>query len=463
MPRPAPTPIQKARRINLDRAKYGAFAEIGAGQEIARWFFLAGRASGTVAKSMSAYDMEVSDAIYGPSGRYVSRERLLQMLDQEFDLLVARLGPSRGKRSTFFAVADTISTGNKRRGVSGRGWIGVRFQHTPGAKPSQIILHTRMHESDIARQQEAVGLLGVNLVYGIFYLRHRPRALLDSLVDNLTLDRLEINMVKFSGPAFAGVDDRLMSLHAINEGFTRSAIFAPDGHAVQAGEVLFGRPLLVLRGSFRPITKPVLDMIQQAHDSGLFKAGSPAVELCELSLRDVRSGRVAPGGDFLLRMDMLHAVGQAVMLSRTGPYYLLPAFFRRHTSERIVFLLGLPNLQEIFDPGYYTRLPGGLLEGLGQLFMGDVKLAVYPAWNEKLGRYVGLEEFRPPASCRLLFDQLVAGGRIVELAPRHKHGTAPLPKDVLKMIKTGDPEWTKLVPRPVARLIKKHAAFGLRK
>lgn len=228
-----------------------------------------------------------------------------------------------------------------------------------------------MHEADIARQQEAIGILGVNLVYGVFYLHHRPRALLDSLVDNLTLDRLEINMVHLSGPGFAGVDNRLMSLHAIAKGFTRTALFGRDGEAVQAGELLFGRPLLGLRSPFRPITNPVLDMIQQAHKSGLFESGAKPVELCELSLRNPRTGRIVPGSDFLLRGDMLHAVGQAGLLSHTGPYCLWPAFSRRHTSERIVFLLGLPNRKEIFDPAYYARLPGGLLEGFGQLFMGD--------------------------------------------------------------------------------------------
>ncbi len=460
MSRTVLTPIQKARRINLDATKYGTIAEIGAGQEIARWFFQAGNASGTVAKTMSAYDMAVSDAIYGPCKRYVSRERLFQMLDHEYPLLVSRLSPLRGRKSTFFVVADTVATGNVRRQENGRGWIGIRFQHRPGAQPSQLLLHARLHDNEVTRQQETMGALGLNLVYGIFFHRTKPKVLIDSLRDNLSPGRLEINMVQFSGPGFEGVDNRLMSLHAVSQGFTSAALFARDGSVVQAGEVLYGRPLILLRGTFRPLTKPVLDIIEQAHGGGLFKKGSKPLTLCELSLRDPR--RTARRHDFLPRVDMLRAVGQTVLLSRTGPYHTLPPFLRRYTQERIVFILGLPNLREIFDARYYADLPGGLLEGLGRLFMGDMKLAVYPAWNEKQQRYIGAGEFRPPAAHRLLFEQLLASGRIVPLKPRHSHGTAPLPHDVLKMIKTGDPGWKKLVPAPVVRLIKKHRAFGYR-
>jgi hypothetical protein len=324
MSRTVLTPLQKARRINLDAGKYGTFAEIGAGQEIARWFFYAGSASGTVAKTMSAYDMAVSDAIYGSSQRYVSRERLLQMLDHEYPLLVSRLAKARGKRSTFFVCADTVATGNVRRGHDGRGWLGLRFQHKPGAAPSQILLHARLHDSDVTRQQETMGVLGVNLIYGAFFHRKKPSSLLDSLYDNLTTERLEINMVHFSGPGFAHVDNRLMSLHAVGEDFTPAMLFAQDGSVVQAGEVLYGRSLLVMRGTFRPVTKPMLDIIRQAHRSGLFEDGVTPLELCELSLRDARSRRRLHRPDFLLRVDMLRAVGKSVLLSRTGPYHSLP-------------------------------------------------------------------------------------------------------------------------------------------
>lgn len=455
-------PTQKARRINLDATKYGTFAEIGAGQEIARWFFYAGGASGTVAKTMSAYDMAVSDAIYGACQRYVSRERLLQMLDHEYPLLVSRLDANRGQRSTFFVVADTVATGSARRGEDGRAWIGIRFQHTPRAEPSQILLHARLHDIETTRKQEAMGLLGVNLVYGAFFLRHRPRTLIDSLRDNLAADRVEINMVQFSGPAFPRVDNRLMSLYAVREGFTQATVFARGGRVVQPGEVLYGRSLLIVRGSFRPVTKPILDMIKQAHAADLFGPKEIPVELFELSLRDLRARHRRHAEDFLLRVDMLRALGKTVLLSRTGPYHLLPPFLRRYTTGRIVFLLGLPNLKEILNPKYYAGLPGGLLEGMGRLFMGDVRLAVYPAWDARRRCYVGAEEFRPPRAYRALYRQLLDSGRIKPIQPRQVEGTAPLPHDVLAMIRKDDPAWRKLVPPQVVRLIERHRAFGYR-
>ena len=457
---PQLTPLQKAHRINLDSSKFGVFAEIGAGQEIARWFFQAGGAAGTVAKTISAYDMRVSDAIYGACKRYVSRERLLCMLDSEYGLLLKQLHRGRGRDTTFFVIADTVAARSFIRHEDGTAWMGIRFQHAFGAKPSQILLHLRLLDSENLRQQEALGIVGVNLVYGAFFERRRPETLLESLLDQLKRERVEINFVEFSGPAFPRVDNRLIALHLIRERFTLATAFTADGRVMQVGELIYNRPLLILRGGFRPVTNLVLDMMTQAAAARIFERGQRPVELFELSLRDLRRRRVIRLEDFLLRVDFLRSLGKTVLLSGVGPYHLLPAFLRRYTRKRIAFLMGLPNLRDVFATEHYEGLPGGLLEGMGQLFTGDVRLAVYPQGHGR--RLLSLDDFRPPRDHDLLYRQLKESGRLVPVPPAPGSLGGPMPDEVLTMIRRGDPAWRKSVPGPVARLIRKHRAFGLR-
>lgn len=454
------TALQKARRLNLDSSKYGVFAEIGAGQEIARWFFQVGGAAGTVAKTISAYDMRVSDAIYGRCTRYVCRERLLCMLDYEYRLLLKRLNRARGQETTFFVIADTVAARSYSRSDDGSAWLGVRFQHAIGAKPSQILLHVRLHDIENLRQQEAIGILGVNLLYGAFFSRPRPEALLDSILDELNHERVEINLAEFSGPAFPGVDNRLVALHLLREGFTLATVFTADGKVLQVGELIYNRPLLILRGGFRPVTNPVLEMMTQARSARIFARGQQPVELFEISLHDLHRRRTIRLQDFLLRVDFLRALGKTVLLSGVGPYHLLPAFLRRYTNGRIAFLMGLPSLREIFATKHYKGLPGGLLQGMGQLFNQDVRLAIYPVWSDR--RLLSLDDFRPPKDHAGLYQQLRKSGHLVPVHHAPAAKATPLPDQVLAMIRCGDSAWRRFVPRPVAQLIRKHKAFGFR-
>src|SRR5688572_28840541 len=228
---------QKARQINLDATKYGTFAEIGAGQEVARFFFRAGGAAGTVAKTISAYDMAVSDAIYGSTERYVSRQRLQAMLQHESDLLLQRLDQTRGDKITFFTFANTVATHSFTRQEEGHGWMGMRFQTRPREQPSEIILHVRLLDRENVRQQEALGVLGVNLIHGAFYQHREPAKLIRALLDNLTWERVEVDLIRFSGPAFAGADNRLMALELVRQGLTEAAMFTAAGEAVQWAEL----------------------------------------------------------------------------------------------------------------------------------------------------------------------------------------------------------------------------------
>ena len=247
-------PSAKALALNLDDSIYGTIAEIGAGQEVARFFFSAGASSGTIAKSMSAYDMAFSDQIYGPVNRYVSRERLVGMLEHEYSLLIERLDAPRGERSRFFSFANTVAARNFRGTNECHGWMGVRFQTEPGATPSEIILHVRMLDSANILQQEALGILGVNMIYGAYHFHDEIERLIESLVDQIGTDRIEVEVIESNGPAFADVDQRILNLALLERSFTDALLISPDGEMKLASDTLRRRPIMLLRGSFRPVT-----------------------------------------------------------------------------------------------------------------------------------------------------------------------------------------------------------------
>src|SRR2546426_707100 len=293
MDRPTITTRQKALALNLDARTYGTFAEIGGGQEVARAFFAAGGAAGAVAKSISAYDMAVSDSLYGAAQRYVSRERLEAMLALEFSQLVNLLGEQRGESKCFFAFANTVATRRFGSAGNGRGWLGVRFQARPREQPSEVIIHAHLLDRDAAHEQEALGAVGVNLIYGAFFMHDAPERLIASLLDELSRERVEIDMVKFSGPAFEGVDNRLMSLQLVELGLTDAAMFTALGEVVQPSEVLYKKAILVERGSFRPATNLTLDLLQRAME--LFSS-DPAVRERGTPVRSGRNDPTQPDG-----------------------------------------------------------------------------------------------------------------------------------------------------------------------
>ncbi len=451
------TTHDKTLQINLDPAKYGAFAEIGAGQEVARWFFRVGGAAGTVAKTISAYDMAVSDAIYGAGERYVSRQRLHAMLEYEYNLLGERLGGARGDRTEFFAFANTMATRSFSRREDGHGWMGVRFQAAPGAPASEVILHVRMLDAETTREQEAIGILGVNLLHGAFYLRDQPAQLIAGLLDGLTHDRIEIDLIRFSGPAFAGVDNRLMSLQLVEQQFTDATIFTAEGEVIQPAELLYKKPILIERGSFRPITNLTLAILENAH--ARFESDEPPEVLLEMTLRQLQTGDRIDHADFLARVDTLGALGHTVMISNYLRYHRLVPFLRRLTTKRIGFAMGLRNIRELFDEQFYTDTPGGILQALGQLFQGDVRLYVCPAIDQTRGLVLNPESFTAPTHLHHLYAHLLEN-RFVETISVDHDLLAIYSRDVIEKIQAGDPRWENFVPAPVATLIKDRHYFG---
>jgi hypothetical protein len=456
------SPHDKALRINLDPLRYGTFAEIGAGQEVARWFFRVGGAAGTIAKSVSAYDMAVSDAIYGQAKRYVSRERLEAMLDRELELNQAQLSENRGATTAFFAFADTVSAQSYRGNRECHGWMGVKFQSHPRDQQSRILIHVRMLDRENGLQQEALGILGVNLLYGAFFHFHEPELLIESLVDGLSTHRIEIDMIEFSGIEFRHVDNRLMSMKLVELGLSGAAMFGAHGEVLQPAEVLHKRPVLLARGSFRPVCHSHLDILSSARQELGAEAEAPKLlELCELTLRNLRGDRAeVDRQDFLLRADMLSAVGKTVLISDYFEFERLAAFIGRYTQGQTSFVVGAGTLPEIFGPRSRLESEGARLDAVAQLFRDGLRLFVYPLRDPATGQLTTAETFDPGESLRDLYRYALSRGfvrAVNRFTPEH---LAIFSRDVLAGIASGRPGWEAQVPAEVAHLIRERRAFG---
>jgi hypothetical protein len=454
---------KKAFRINLDAKKYGTFAEIGAGQEVARRFFHVGGAAGTVAKTMSAYDMTFSDAIYGPADRYVSRVRLQTMLDHEYRLLIERLDQKLGGVRTFFVFADTVAARSFKQHNESHGWLGVRFQSDPRGEPSQIVIHVRMLDEGNVDQQEALGIIGVNLLYGAFY-HEQPEKLIASLQENLAPDRMQVDLIKFSGPAYAHVDNRLMSLQLVSQGLTDAVIFTADGgEMVQAADILYKKSILVERGSFRPVTYATNDMLNGARAAFLKQtqtSESDLVVLMEMTLENLLAEGQLNHADFLARVDILGALGRTVIISKFGEYFRLASYLSRYTSRMIGLVMGVPSLLEIFDEKYYLSLEGGILEALGRMFKSGLKLYVYPMVDEATGGLVTAKKLEVAPNLRSLYRYLVENEFIEEITDYNPDYLRIHPPDTLAKLQSGDAGWESTVPPEVIRIIKERQFFG---
>ncbi len=453
---------RKASAINKEPRIYGSFAEIGAGQEVARRFFSVGGAAGTVAKTISAYDMTFSDAIYGAAGRYVCRERLHAMLEHEFDLLIERLDAKVGADRTFFAFADTVSARSFRRHDESHGWMGIRFQLVPRGPLNDIIVHVRMLDAHNLLQQEALGIVGVNLIHAAFYQSADPVGLLGSLLDDLAPGRMEIDMIQFSGPDFATVDNRIMALQLVSKGLTDAALFRASGEVVSAADAFYKKPLLVERGSFRPVTLVTNDMLECARAMFLreetVKNAEPEI-LMEITMKNLLAGGDLDFRDFLDRVDMLGTIGRTVLISKYGEYHRLVRYLTRYTDQPIGLPLGVPALAEVFDETYYRDLEGGILEGLGRLFKAGVWLYVYPLLKTG-GELVTADNFRTTPNLRHLYAHLMENGFLEAIEGYRPDYLSIRAPTVLAKIRAHDPAWETMVSPAVAAIIKDRRLFG---
>lgn len=456
------TTKEKALAINLDATVYGSFAEIGAGQEVAANFFKAGGASGTIAKTMSAYDMSFSDAIYGKTDRYVCEKRLMRMLDKEYGLLPLRL-PDRAPDTRFFAFANTVEALNYKRTNQGHGWLGITFQQRPEAEPNECVIHIALHDNDPVLQQQALGIVGINLIYGCFN-HNKPEDIVTSLLDGLNPGRVEVDMFRLDGPDFEEVDNRLMALKLVKNGLTKAAMFGPDGSVLQPSEALYKKNVLVLRGRFRPVTHVNLDMLniglemfEQEPDVNPDKV----MMLCELTLTDLKAGADdIDDKDFLYRADILCKLGENVLISNYQRHYRLVSYLSQFTrGQKIGIILGVHNLEKIFDESYYTDLKGGVLESFGVLFGNNVKLYVYPAKDSPEAPLRTLKNIRLPEIQANLFEYLCDNQKLVDMQNVNEEVLNIISDNVLEMIRTAAPGWEKMVPWLVAEAIKDNCLF----
>ncbi len=454
---------QKALQINLDAGKYGVFAEIGAGQEVARWFFRVGGASGTIAKSMSAYDMIVSDAIYGHSERYVSKQRLVSMLEHEYSLLVERLSTKRGSTTKFFVFADTVAAKSYSRREETHGWMGIRFQTEPGGPPNDILMHVRMWDRENMQQAEALGVLGVNLIHAALYMPNDVDAVIQALVDGLSIERIEVDVIQFEGPDFKQLDNRLVSLQLVERGLTNAAMFTPGGEIVQPAEQLYKKPVLIERGSFRPPTKVTVDMIRYAQAQFVQEpsvAGQDVLVIMEMTLKNLNVEGKINHRDFLDRADLLGTLGRPVLITNYGEFFRLASYLFRYTRMPVGIVMGVPTLKELFDEKYYAGLDGGILESFGRLFRNDLKLYVYPYQDAKTGAIITAGNLRVASHLQHLYGYLQENNFIQGMKDINEANLSIFSRDLLHRIQTGAPGWEDGVPAQVANMIRERKLLG---
>ena len=464
------TTKQKALKINLNENIYGSFSEIGAGQETVRYFFQAGGSSKTIAKAMSAYDKVFSDTIYGEEDdkRYVTEKRLKKMLLHEANLLEERIERSDPPKRLFFSYANTVTTIDFAKKFKGHGWVGIRFQLEPTAEYNEIIFHIKFNQNDQKLQQETLGMMGTNLIYAAFYLSDNPKNLILSLYDNIDRDKIEIDMINFSGPQFSEIDNRLMSLYLVKYNITNAVMFSPNGKSLLPAQELFKKNILMLRGSFRPVTNVNIDLYKKS-ETLFFQ--NPGVNpensriIFEISLHNLRSlnensDTDVDDQDFLNRAELLCSLGQNVMITNYKEYYKLVDFINEQTQEHIGLAMGAYNLMMIFDEQYYDDVSGGFLEAIGRLMNRKTTFYLFPLKNHETGEIVSGKNVIIPEKYKFIFDYFKQQGRFVEIENFDPAVMDILTRNVYKMLVNGEKDWENMLPKGIAEIIKTKKLFG---
>ncbi|MFV0149706.1 TonB-dependent receptor [Empedobacter falsenii] len=465
------TPKQKALEINLNPKIYGSFAEIGAGQETVRFFYRAGAASGTVAKAMSAYDKEMSDSIYGveENRRYVTQARLKKMLDHEMELMKERLIDDHYKEKAFFTYANTVTTIDYSKKNEGQGWIGLRFKlNAEEEKANEIIFHVKFKENTAQLQQETLGVLGVNLIYGAYYYHDNPRKLIKSLYDTLDKDQLEIDMINFRGPQFKYVDNRLMSLQLVKNGMTDVAVFNPQGKNILPADLLYKKNIFAIRGSFRPFMNVNMDMFKGGLE--IFKQEDDVrTDNTEILFEITLSNLIASGfegelneRDFLDRADIIGSLGYNVIISNFSEYYKLVDYFSKFTRNqtKIGLAMGVNNLVEIFNEQYYADLPGGIMEAFGKLFKKNVKVYLYPYLDKEKDILLTSKNLQVSDNVHELYKYFLYNGRIQDILNYNRGYLDSYSRRILEKIANAEQDWENECPEGVADMIKDRGMFG---
>ncbi|MFN4762954.1 TonB-dependent receptor [Gillisia sp. Q332] len=454
----------KVLRINLNENIYGAFAEIGAGQETVRNFFRVGDASGTVAKTLSAYSKDFSDAIYGvePQGRYVTETRLKRMLAYETELMEERITREKYPDKLFFTYANTVTTIDFAKKYKGHGWLGIRFQTHPEEAYSEIIIHVQFHETNAALQQITLGTMGVNLIYGAYYQHDKPKKLLKYLFDHLHKDQIEIDTINFTGPVFEEVDNRLMSLELVKNGMTDAVMFSPKGQNILPANVLYKKNILTLRGSFRPVTRVNMSMLEKSLELFLNERKvdkDKTVVIFEITLSNLKAEGEIDEKDFMDRAKLLCALGQTVMISNFQEYYKVVEYFSQFTSERMGLTMGVNTFMDIFDEKYYRHLSGGILEAFGKLFFKNLKVYLYPLKDRETGAITTSENLKVHPRMQKLFKYFKDNGRVIDITDYDPEILDIYSREVFQMISEGKSGWEDMLPEETTIMIKENNMF----
>lgn len=484
------TTNRKAFAINMEPSIYGTFAEIGAGQEVARYFFKVGGAAGTIAKTMSAYDMTFSDEIYGKTKRYVSETRLQQMLTHEYNLLTERLTAARGDKTRFFVFANTAAAASYRNKKECHGWMGIRFQLHPNTPPNDVIMHVRMLDNSNAAQQDALGIVGVNFIYGALLHHQDPDLFIELLRDHLGNERIEVDMLAFHGPDFEGVENRVLSLKLVEHGMTHAVMFGPEATILQPSTAIRKKAVLVERGSFRPVTHLNIDMLncagaqfaqeEKVHDRDI-------LSIMEITMNNLLQSGALDYSDFLARVDAIAAAGYHAMVSNYMEYFRLSAYFRRYTDGMIGIVMGINHLKAIFNENYYVNLDGGILESFGRLYKQNVKTYIYPMQGRGYNDFhqqqpkrcnptpathhqatpevanntiITLDNVPIDAHLNHLFRYLRCNHFIVPVVGANIDYLNIFSRELMQKITAGDPSWEASVPTSVATIIKARNLWG---
>ncbi len=455
---------QKALDINLNDPIYGTFAEIGAGQEVARNFFQAGAAAGTIAKTMSAYDKTYSDAIYGvePSGRYVSEPRLYKMLDHEWQLMEERLKESRPD-ATFFVFADTVQAINYTRTIKGNGWMGLRFRLVPDGPVNDMVLHVKMLDTNNRLQQEAIGILGVNMIYASFYYNDNPEKMVMSLVDNIK-DRVSIDLLRINGQSFNYFDNRLVSLYLVKHKLTSVAMFDINSRSIHASEFLYRESLMVIRGNFRPPTIVTQDVIECSFNQ--FKDETSLADdklnlMMEMTMDYLKGdGADIDEKDFLERADMITALGHKVLLSDCANHEMLINYLSDYKISNLGLVIGVRELQSIITDKFTQNQDGRLLVAFGELFSQNIRIYVYPAQTTETDEIITAENMTVPEGIKFLYQYLLDSRQVVAVKKFNSDILHIYPTDVLSDIQENKTGWEQKVPESLVKLIKERQLFG---
>jgi len=459
-----PSIQRKSLRINLNENIYGTFVEIGAGQEVARHFYRVGAASGTIAKSMSAYDKSFSDSIYGKEddGRYVTQNRLDKMLDHEMNLLEKRISRKEHQNKLFFVYANTVATIDFVKKFKGHGWMGIKFQTDPNDNYSEIKIHLRFKQNEAKLQQESLGTMGVNLIYGAFYKHNEPLKLMRYLYDHIDSYAIEIDTINFSGPLFKDVDNRLISLELVRLGHTDALIFDENGTNVLPAQVLYKKNILTLRGSYRPITKVNEEMFKESLNNFLKEKGvkkDNTIVIFEITLSNLKSTGDIEDSDYLDRAKLLCSMGHMVMISNFSEYYKLVKYLTSYTKKQLGLTMGVSNLVEIFDEKYYTDLKGGILEAFGNIFKNNMKIYLYPLFDKKNNKIIDSSNLKLENNMKEFYKYFKVNEKIVDLNYTEEYLDI-FSKDILKQIKENKVGWEEKLPKGVSDTIKKKKLFG---